>query len=275
MLPIRELLLGASYPNSLAAVLNLAAISLRTYQPQWSGFLTAPEQEECLNRLNQLIELTVISNGGFPQAERRRLRLERSENSTSDPASNKQTPQELPEQIPPAEQFKLLEISGNFLFDPAEAIDFRQALQADGLGVTELGDVLVRGDRGALAVVSPLAAIALIGKPIQVRTVLCAVAETGWERLPSQMPKPKQITSVEASLRLDAVASAGFAISRNRMAELIRSGKVRIDWKVITNPSRELKPEERVQLEGRGELKLESAMLTKRDRWRLSMLRNF
>ncbi len=275
MLPTRELLLGASYPNSLAAVLNLAAISLRTYQPQWSGFLTAPEQEECLNRLNQLIELTVISNGGFPQAERRRLRLERSENSTSDPASNQQTPQELPEQMPPAEQFKLLEISGNFLFDPAEAIDFRQALQADGLGDAELGDVLVRGDRGALAVVSPLAAIALIGKPIQVRTVLCSVAQTGWERLPSQMPTPKQITSVEASLRLDAVASAGFAISRNRMAELIRSGKVRIDWKVITNPSRELKPEERVQLEGRGELKLESAMLTKRDRWRLSMLRNF
>lgn len=275
MLPTRELLLGASYPNSLAAVLKLAAISLRTYQPQWSGFLTAPEQEECLNRLNQLIELTVISNGGFPQAERRRLRLERSENSTSDPASNQQTPQELPEQMPPAEQFKLLEISGNFLFDPAEAIDFRQALQADGLGDAELGDVLVRGDRGALAVVSPLAAIALIGKPIQVRTVLCSVAQTGWERLPSQMPTPKQITSVEASLRLDAVASAGFAISRNRMAELIRSGKVRIDWKVITNPSRELKPEERVQLEGRGELKLESAMLTKRDRWRLSMLRNF
>jgi photosystem II S4 domain protein len=275
MLPTRELLLGASYPNSLAAVLKLAAISLRTYQPQWSGFLTAPEQEECLNRLNQLIELTVISNGGFPQAERRRLRLERSENSTSDPASKQQTPQELPEQMPPAEQFKLLEISGNFLFDPAEAIDFRQALQADGLGDAELGDVLVRGDRGALAVVSPLAAIALIGKPIQVRTVLCSVAQTGWERLPSQMPTPKQITSVEASLRLDAVASAGFAISRNRMAELIRSGKVRIDWKVITNPSRELKPEERVQLEGRGELKLESAMLTKRDRWRLSMLRNF
>jgi RNA-binding protein YlmH len=169
----------------------------------------------------------------------------------------------------------LLEISGNFLFDPAEAIDFHHALQADGLGVAELGDVLVRGDRGALAVVSPVAAIALVGKPIQVRTVLCTVAETGWERLPSQMPKPKQVTSVEASLRLDAVASAGFAISRNRMAELIRSGKVRIDWKVITNPSRELKPEERVQLEGRGELKLESAMLTKRDRWRLSMLRNF
>ena len=142
MLPTRELLLGASYPNSLAAVLDLAAISLRTYQPQWSGFLTAPEQEECLNRLNQLIELTVISNGGFPQAERRRLRLERSENSTSDPASNQQTPQELREQMPPAEQFKLLEISGNFLFDPAEAIDFRQALQADGLGVAEFGDVL-------------------------------------------------------------------------------------------------------------------------------------
>jgi RNA-binding protein YlmH len=113
----------------------------------------------------------------------------------------------------------------------------------------------------------------LIGKPLQVRTIACLVAETSWERLPNQLPKEKQLTTVEASLRLDAVASAGFAISRNRMADLIRQGKVRINWKVITNPSRELKLEERVQLEGRGELRLAGAMLTKRERWRLSLVR--
>ena len=78
---------------------------------------------------------------------------------------------------------------------------------------------------------------------------------------------------MEASLRLDAVASAGFGVSRSRMADFIRQGKVRLDWQPVTQPSRELKPGERVQLEGRGELVIESAQLTKRQRWRMELIR--
>jgi len=259
MLPTRELLAGASHPEALSQVLQLADVCVRTFQPQWSGFLGAPEREECFARLAPLVEFKLSSSGGFPQAERQRLLLERSQAHLEESAA--------------AAPLKLLEISGNFLFDPAEAIDFRQALLEQGIEAKDLGDALVRGDRGALVVVSLEAASSLIGKPLQVRTIACLVAETSWERLPNQLPKEKQLTTVEASLRLDAVASAGFAISRNRMADLIRQGKVRINWKVITNPSRELKLEERVQLEGRGELRLAGAMLTKRERWRLSLVR--
>jgi photosystem II S4 domain protein len=265
MLPISELLAGANHPEALGAVLQLANLSLRTFQPQWSGFLTAPEREECLDRLATLVELQVVSNGGFPLAERQRLHLARSQDHLISEAAIKSPAEEIP--------LKLLEISGNFLFDPAVAHDFRAALLQEGLKEIELGDALVRGDRGALIVVSPETGEAMIGKPLQVRTVPCQVVEASWERLPRETPKQKQITTVEASLRLDAVASAGFAISRNRMAVLIRQGKVRINWKVITNPSRELKILERVQLEGRGELQLAEALLTKRERWRLSLLR--
>jgi RNA-binding protein YlmH len=79
---------------------------------------------------------------------------------------------------------------------------------------------------------------------------------------------------VEASQRLDAVASAGFGLSRNRMATLIREGAVRIDWKVVTSPSRELAVGERVQLEGRGELRVEAVSETKRGRWRIHLIRS-
>jgi RNA-binding protein YlmH len=78
---------------------------------------------------------------------------------------------------------------------------------------------------------------------------------------------------VEASCRLDAVASAGFGLSRNRMTELIRQGAVRIDWKPATRASRELAAGERVQLEGRGELRIEAVELTKRDRYRIRLER--
>ena len=53
----------------------------------------------------------------------------------------------------------------------------------------------------------------------------------------------------------------------------IRQGRIRVDWAVVTSPSRELQSGERVQLEGRGELVLDRADRTKRDRWRLQLTR--
>ncbi|MGA0364874.1 MAG: S4 domain-containing protein, partial [Vulcanococcus sp.] len=76
-----------------------------------------------------------------------------------------------------------------------------------------------------------------------------------------------------ASLRLDAVASAGLGVSRSKMADWIRAGAVRVNWSVITSPSRELKQGDRVRLDGRGELEILEIQPTKRERWRLVMQR--
>jgi RNA-binding protein YlmH len=84
---------------------------------------------------------------------------------------------------------------------------------------------------------------------------------------------PRQLSSVEASLRLDAVASAGLGVSRSRMAELIRSGAVRVNWRTVTTPSKELVRGDRVRLDGRGELEILEIQPTKRERWRLVMER--
>jgi hypothetical protein len=40
-------------------------------------------------------------------------------------------------------------------------------------------------------------------------------------------PRTEQLRSVEASLRLDAVASAGFRMSRAKAAELVKAGDIR------------------------------------------------
>jgi len=91
-------------------------------------------------------------------------------------------------------------------------------------------------------------------------------------QLPAQR-SARELTSVEASLRLDAVASAGFSLSRNRMAELIRSGAVRVNWQPVSSPSRELACGDRVRLDGRGELEVLEIEPTKRERWRLRLIR--
>ena len=261
MLPRRSLLEGANHPEVLSELIQQAETVLRTYQPSWSDFLSAPEWEEAEARLGELEELQLRSNGGFPQAERRCLEISRMLDDGNEAQEDNPAP------------LQLLALNGNFLFDPADPSTIRQALLNKGHEARDLGDVLVRGDRGALVIVTRAAATTLLEQSLQVRSVACQLQAGDWSRLPTQASSSKSLTSVEASLRLDAIASAGFGVSRNKMATWIRQGRIRVDWAVVTSPSRELQSGERVQLEGRGELVLDRADRTKRDRWRLQLTR--
>ena len=108
----------------------------------------------------------------------------------------------------------------------------------------------MRGDRGAQAVIAAEAAEGCNGVAAQVRSVEVRLEPVPLEQL--QWPanrSPRQLSTVEASLRLDAVASAGLGLSRNRMAEQIRAGAVRVNWQVVTSPSRELRTGDRVRID--------------------------
>jgi photosystem II S4 domain protein len=268
LLPRPELLRGSRQPQLLEPLIASAETVLRTWQPQWTPFLAGALREEAEACLGQLSELMLHSDGGYPGAERRRLLLQRRESSQELSKLSGEPPKE------PAVELIGLEISGNFLFDPAEADDLRQALWAAGAEAGDLGDVWRLGDRGGQAIVSCHLAQRLHGCHTNVRTVEVRLEARPLAEL--QLPavrNPKRLNTVEASLRLDAVASAGFGLSRSRMAELIRQGEVRINWRSVSSPSRELAVGDRVQLAGRGELELEQMALTKRDRWRLTLLR--
>jgi photosystem II S4 domain protein len=167
-----------------------------------------------------------------------------------------------------------LEIAGNFLFDPATPEEFRTALVEAGAAAGEVGDLWLRGDRGAQAVVTGAVATALAEREGQVRSVPVRFEARPLAELRPPPPRaPRQLSTVEASCRLDAVASAGFGLSRSRMAELIRQGAVRVDWQPVTSPSRELRAGERVQLRDRGELEVLAIEPTKRERLRISLER--
>jgi photosystem II S4 domain protein len=260
MLPRRQLLEGSRHPAALEVVLDAAETALRTWEPHWTGFLDGPVREEAVERLSGLAELQLHAEGGFPGAERQRLLLLRRD-AGLDPLA---VPADLGG----------LEISGNFLFDPAEPPDLRQALLHLGAAPETIGDLWMRGDRGGQGVLSGEAARALDGRQGQVRSVEVRLQARPLEEL--QLParrQPRRWHTVEASCRLDAVASAGFGLSRARLAELIRSGQVRVNWCATTSPSRELSAGDRVQLAGRGEVAVLAINPTKRQRWRIDLER--
>jgi len=255
--------LSEGSPSALALepVVAAAEAALRTWQPVWTGFVSAAVREDAEIRLGALSELSLSSDGGYPGSERRQLLVQRTDALL--PAED-QTPQVMG-----------LEIAGNFLFDPAAAADFRQALVSAGAQDDQIGDLWPRGDRGAQAIVGTELAQNLDGREGLVRTVAVRFEARPLAELALPAPRAQRdLHTVEASQRLDAVASAGFGLSRNRMATLIREGAVRIDWKVVTSPSRELAVGERVQLEGRGELRVEAVSETKRGRWRIHLVRS-
>ena len=238
---------------------QLAERALRTWEPLWSGFLPAPVLEEATGRLAALSELNWMTAGGYGQAERRCLRLQRVELVGAE--------------HPWAEApLGGLQVSGNFLFDPASPADFRSALLAAGASEADLGDLWVRGDRGAQLVITEALAARWHGQQALVRTVTVDLeAIPVLDLQPPVRPQPRQLHTVEASLRLDAVASAGFGVSRNRMSGWIRQGLIRVNWKVIESPGRGLAPGDRIQLENRGELTVLAVEATKRERWRLTL----
>ena len=258
-LPHRELLSGSHRASQLLLVVKLAERVLKTWQPAWTPFLDAPLLEEALHRLSSLAELSWHTEGGYESAERRRLlcccRHETEAHGT-----------------PP---IKGLRIEGNFLFDPVTPDDLRAALIEMGLEAGDIGDLWVCGDRGGQGVLTSERVNELHGRRARIREaeILCEAVELQDLRLPAQR-LPRYLTTVEASRRLDAIASAGFKVSRSKAVALIKKGCLRLNWGLVGHVSHELKVGDRMQLRNQGTLEVLAIERTKRDRWRIELLRS-
>ncbi len=257
MLPRADLLQGADYRETLARLLDLGEQALKTWEVVVSDFLSPPELAEGLRCFEPLTELTAVAWGGYPQAERQRLAIART-SLNPDPAS-----------VPLA----FIEIRGNFLFDTATHRDFLGSLLGTGIVREKVGDLLLLGEQGSQAIVVPDLVEFLQLHLTQVRSVPVKVVEIPSDQLKVRPPRTKPITSVEASLRLDAVASAGFSMSRSKMADLISGGDVQVNWKGVTQTSSTLQMGDLVTVRGRGRLQIEDVMETKKGRYRVQMTR--
>ncbi|MDX2271253.1 MAG: photosystem II S4 domain protein [Cyanobacteriota bacterium] len=257
MVPRSELLQGTEHRESLARLLDLAEQSLKTWQVTYSDFLSPPEIAEALSRFQRLTEVGAVAWGGYAQAERQRLAISR------------------PEMLPSREQIPLaaLNIQGNFLFDTATHPDFLGAILGTGIVRDKVGDLLVLGEQGSQVIVLPEIADYLQTHLTQVRSVPVKVKGIPLGDLKIRPPQTKAIASVEASLRLDALASAGFSMSRSKMVQEIERGEVRVNWKTVTQPSHPLNPQDLVTIRGRGRLQIDDVAETKKGRYRVQMTR--
>jgi len=257
MLSREELLKGVENREVAARAIDLAEQAIKTWEVVVTDFLSPPEQIEIQQLFARLTEVQLVSWGGYPTAERQRLAIARSEL----PLDSTQVP------------IVALGIAGNFLFDPANHRDFLGAILGTGIVRDKTGDLIILGEQGAQAIVIPEIAEFLIQHLTQVRSVPVKVQPISLEELKARPPKKKEMTTVEASLRLDAIASAGFGMSRSKMADLISGGEARVNWKEVSSPSHQLKSGDLIAISGKGRLEIGEIAITKKERYRIQMIR--
>ena len=255
-----ELLTGADDPAGLRQLIQLADQVVRTWQPAWSPFLDARLQEEALARLSNLSEIGWHRDGGYPGAERCRFLCHRRDQI------------EVADACAPVQG---LLIEGNFLFDPLSPEDIRNALQELGAAPDQIGDLWVRGDRGGQGLCTPESAARLHEQRGRVRDVeiRCEALPIESLHLPAQRT-PRILQTVEASCRIDAIASAGFGLSRAKIVGHIKAGRLRVNWHDVRLASRDVGVGDRLQLQDRGALEVLSLTRTKRERWRVELRRS-
>ncbi|HEY9704568.1 MAG TPA: photosystem II S4 domain protein, partial [Allocoleopsis sp.] len=80
MLPREELLKFAEENREMAAqVIDKAEQAIKTWEIVQTDFLSPPELAQIKLMFNRLTEIQIIESGGFPQAERQRVAIARSE----------------------------------------------------------------------------------------------------------------------------------------------------------------------------------------------------
>ncbi len=257
MLPREELLQSVENRDCIARVIDQAELAIRTWEVTLTNFLSPPELIESKQIFSRLTEVQLIAGGGYPQAERQRIAIARSEL--------------------PLDQSNLavaaLDIAGNFLFDTATHRDFLGAMLGTGIVREKTGDIIVLGERGAQVIVVPELVEFLEMNLTQVRSVPVKTRQIELSELKIRPPKKKEMTTVEASMRLDAIASAGFGMSRSKMADFITGGDVRVNWKDISQASYQVKSGDLIAVRGKGRLEVGEVGITKKQRYRIELTR--
>ncbi len=136
--------------------------------------------------------------------------------------------------------------------------DLLGAVMALGLRRDQIGDIVLSSAKEATMAVDPAKGefICVNLKQVGRFTVDCRLIEPE-EILPVE-DDGREIKGTVAALRLDAVLSLGFGISRSRVVLLVKAGLAGVNWRPVNSPSYKLKEGDKLSLKGKGRLLITS-----------------
>ena len=262
MIDLKELLIRSNYKKEIGELINISNLSFKHWQTYWTGFISTFVCEEILREFENLNDFKFFIYGGHDSAHRSKIACFREDNIPEDNVLIRDFPA------------KGIQIHGNFLFDNATQDDFRSLLVDNGLIEEKIGDIWTTGDRGAQGIIDNSQIEFLNKKNLFLRDVKVRIKIVELEEL--QIPvgrSQKLINTVEASTRLDAVASAGFRISRTKILGKIETGMLKLNGNTVNKGTISLKIGDKLQLDNKGFIEIIDLEITKRERWKIKLLR--
>ena len=261
MLNLKDFEKNCSFKREMKHFIEISNLAYKSWEICWTNFLPSYIYEELLKDLNNLSELSYFVYGGYENADRSKVAFFR-------------------KAIEPERKDLLLDfsakgvcITGNFMFDNATQDDFRNFLLNNGMKEYMLGDIWTLGERGAQGFIDNYKDIEKRNE-YYLRDVEVKINIIDFKELKTPIQRvEKVITSVEASLRLDAIASAGFRISRNKILNEIKSGLLSLNGMKISKSTVNLKLGDKVKLENKGCIEILEIEQTKRKRWKIKLLK--
>lgn len=225
----------------VARVLESCEIVRDRQEVKFTEFLDPFHREYVRPLVGNFFGIRHMEDGGYAGAEKQRLAI-------------------FPDYYSPGDIEMPIAAFAVSLSDPTRLLshrDYLGAIAALGIKVSFLGDIL------------PFAGGAHLISAREVANVICTLEEVNRFRAeaveipPYKLCREEQpartIRSTVASLRLDAVVSAGLGMGRSKAAELIKGDKVKVNWRHIVQPGFQLKEGDIISIRGRGRLELSMA----------------
>ncbi len=256
----REALLKIATNNEekqiVARCLDLAEQVFADVLPKCGLFLNPKEQELCETVWRQIDGIIYRFEGGFRGAERKRG-IVLPDFYGSDPVDTK---------------ISAVLIQGKLPSDISHR-DFLGSILGTGVDRNRIGDILVV-DGGAQVVLDRDITSYILQNLTKVGSNNVDVSEIDLEQIVTGEERIKEIRTTVSSLRLDAVAAAGFGMSRTAMAREIKAGRVKLNWSEVNSPSEDVKEGDVLSIRGRGRVEIaEAGGTTRKGRIHLSLRR--
>lgn len=120
------------------------------------------------------------------------------------------------------------------------------------------------GQGGAQILVDSTVADFVVQNFTKIAMVAVSVAPMELDEIAPKEEKIKEVRTTVASLRLDAVASSGFSVSRTKLVSAVNAGLLQVNWQPAKGPSQEVKEGDIISMRGRGRMKVEAITGTSR-----------
>ncbi|MBF0708370.1 MULTISPECIES: RNA-binding protein [Bacillaceae] len=224
------------------------------YAPRLTDFLDPREQDMVRQIIGNHSDVGVFFSGGVEGSERQRALL---------------VP---PYFEPTTEDFEIIafEITYPAKFVSLTHPDLLGAMMGLGIKREKFGDILVQDSAAHLIVAKEIADFVKMnlthaGKasisPNEIPLTSVSVVEASWQ----------EQSGTVTSLRLDTVLAEVYNLSRGKVAPMIEHDRAKLNWKIVSQPSAEVKEGDYLSLRGSGRSKIISVDgKTKRDKWRIT-----